>query len=484
MISRKWKQIAGAAVLNYQFIRQIALNIGVLAALLFSQVLYAACNGGMFIDGCTQGYSCSGYTSAAYSDFAICDYPSYCQPCSTSNNTINNITDVSNIDITQTAVCPTCSLQVNIPPPPPPPSNRDVVAAIDAMHVDVDLHIDQTRLALLNYYGASLMQDYLLKEQLIFMVAPGTNWAISAGQAIGGAASYATLASQSIQEVVKLFNFGQLTAAETVNHIYALPGTQAFEANPAPTPTPGTIYNAGAQLVGQDIYNMVLASEFVENGNLEGLAAFDSGNILSATNLSNTTAPISPALANWWVSLTVNPYPDATLASAIKAGTLASAGSNYDLLANQLVEYAIMSLSVNALSDVVGRRTAPPSPSSSPTSPAPASIMDVMSQYSGQQFTNPNWYGALSGLSQEALLREIAYMLAYQSWASYEQFKISEQQTAMVATMNAVMAKMNLVLAQTNQQTASAQSQAQTEIGNLNSAIAAQAASPPPSSGS
>ena len=192
--------------------------------------------GGTNVDGCSQGYSCSGYTSAANSVFAICDSPGYCQPCAAPPSPTVTYTTVETTTFqTQPVMCPTCALSTTLPPPPPQTSNRDVVAAIDAMHVDVNLHIDQTRLAMLNYYAASLMQDYLLKEQLIFMVAPGTNWAISAGQTIGGLSNYAQLASQSIQEVVKLYNFGQLTVAQTVPHLYALPNTQAFEANAPPS---------------------------------------------------------------------------------------------------------------------------------------------------------------------------------------------------------------------------------------------------------
>ena len=88
------------------------------------------------------------------------------------------------------------------------------------------------------------------------------------------------------------------------------------------------------------------------------------------TNLSDPNVSITPALASWWVSLVVNAYPNATLASLIKtkmtmspassnAGTSYSAPtstSNYDTLMNQMAGYGMSSLSVNALSDVGGKK--------------------------------------------------------------------------------------------------------------------------------
>src|SRR5437868_12762483 len=41
--------------------------------------------------------------------------------------------------------------------------------------------------ALINYEAAARLNEYQLNEQLMFMPAPGSAWAISAGTAIGGA---------------------------------------------------------------------------------------------------------------------------------------------------------------------------------------------------------------------------------------------------------------------------------------------------------
>lgn len=49
-------------------------------------------------------------------------------------------------------------------------------------------------------------------------------------------------------------------------------------------------------------------------------------------------------------------------------------------------------------------------------------------------------------------MREIAHMMAYNQWVAHEQFRVSEQQLALLASMNAVMAKVNMSIDSLNRQ--------------------------------
>jgi hypothetical protein len=207
---------------------------------------------------------------------------------------------------------------------------------------------------------------------------------------------------------------------------------------------------------------------FFNNGDTSSLVVIDPAQFMQSTNLhtSGLDGPVPTGangtnvpgatgqgtLPQQMITFTLNPFPnvDPGLASRISGGTTTPA--DQETIVNNLIANAIVSVSVNAFSDIVARRL--PGPNS------PASMMDIMDMYSTQRFTNPAWYGQIASASDTALLRELAHMQAYNIWLQYQQFRVQEQQTALLATMNSVLAKMNNSLNALNAQMANAAAQA------------------------
>lgn len=317
-----------------------------------------------------------------------------------------------------------------------------VVDAINNMNQNIggilqtqvgDLTRNQQVAALINYEAAARIQEYQYNQQLLFMVAPGSNWALSAGKSVGASDNAKT--ASNLANTTLANNLGLLTNAKklTLN---------------------GTEFSIVADNSGPLQYFQQMEG-FVKGGDTTNIASIDPSSVILSDNLTKTNPPITQTQAQNLINIITNPFPyiDPDLQSKIKNGSTLT-GADMENIANAAAQYAVVGVSVAALSDIVARRL--------PVSGQTESVMDIMDKYSGQRFINPDWYTAIGAASDTALLREIAHMEAFKIWLAYEQFRLSEQQLALMASLNAIMAKMNIGIQQftAQMQTATAQAKA------------------------
>lgn len=296
--------------------------------------------------------------------------------------------------------------------------------------------------AIINYVAATRVNDYLYNQQLLWMAAPGSVYAAQAGAAVGQV-NLPTVA-------LPLSNASLISAVGPYSAATNLTGP-LVAGNNAQNPTPLT---QGA------LYTQL--QPYFTSGDTTGLVVVNPGLFLETDNLSkfNNNQGITPTQSQQMINLVTNPFPSAP----ILTGTLANpSGADQDTMVNALVGNAGITVSASALSDIVARRT--PSSSSSP------SMIEVMNTHSQQRFGNSQWYTQIAAASEPALLRELDHMMAFSLWMQFQQFKLLEQQTALMATMNTVMARINVGLGQLNSQMAQATAQAKASTSTLQQQI-------------
>ncbi|MFI4938346.1 MAG: hypothetical protein ACHQJ6_07555 [Candidatus Berkiellales bacterium] len=312
-------------------------------------------------------------------------------------------------------------------------SNSDIVQAIKDMNTNLggilnnqvgDVTRTQLAAALINYEAAARVQDFQYNQQLLFMQAPGAPWALAAGSVVG--ASNTATAALQLSNAALVASVGALSTATTVT----LHGQQ-FN-------TP----NSQGSVSGPSGFYQKMAG-FVTSGDPTSLTAINAAAILQTDNL--TKAGMSTTDAQNFITAITNPFPiyNPILITNIKNNTLQ--GTDIEALGTQLAEYAVIGISSSALADIAARRL--------PAAGQTASVMDVMDTYSSQRFSGPNsqaWANFVGAASDTALLREIAHMMAFNTWMQYQQFRVSEQQLALQASMNAVLGKLNVYLDQIN----------------------------------
>ncbi len=295
-----------------------------------------------------------------------------------------------------------------------------------------DITRTQLGTALINYQAAALMQEYQLNQQLIFMAAPGTDWAVAAGTAVGSASVNAGTVGASLYDNNLLRSLSVFSVATSITY-------NGATAKPHDTRAGGPT----------QIYQTM--KPFLLTGDAGSLPSFD---VSTLTHLNK----IDPAVAQQLINNITDPFPTADSKIISDLQTMVSGGgelngADQEALGTKIMEQVLISMSASALGDIASRRIINNANPSAPT------IMETMDNYSQQRFTNPDWTKAMSASSEQAMIREIAHMTAYSIWLQYQQFKISEQQLALLASMNVVLAKMNAAIDNLNQQMSSAKAQ-------------------------
>src|SRR5690606_15367552 len=97
-------------------------------------------------------------------------------------------------------------------------------------------------------------------------------------------------------------------------------------------------------------------------------------------------------------------------------------------------------------SELFGRRLSEQQEEGAAEGEGQKTTMELMKQYSNLRFNSPEWYGLIGTASDTALLREIAHLLAYNTWMEKESYRLKEQEVVLLATMNANFAKMLSVM--------------------------------------
>lgn len=295
--------------------------------------------------------------------------------------------------------------------------------------------------ALINYDAAARMNEYNDNQQLLFMSAPGSSWALSAGQSVGGsggaAASAATLA-------LKQSNRGFLNAMSPFTgkptQVSGVPGLPSSESNIQAEQQRSRSPRAS-------LWNSF--TDFFYGGDARGLVPFNPGLFILSDNLKTGPVGNISGRSQEMINNLTNPYPlfavEAATADNLKKGNPlyfsnnvvggGAGGEDQENIMGGVLSSMPFSLSASVLADLVARRT--------PSGTEPRSMIDIMSGYSQQRFSQPDWYQKMGRASDAALLRELAHMQAYTMWLQFQQYKIQEQQTALLASINAMMATMN-----------------------------------------
>lgn len=290
--------------------------------------------------------------------------------------------------------------------------------------------------ALINYEAAARMQDYMLNQQLLFMSAPATIWAIQAGAVVGGSTTSTTALGISDKSLV--YSLGGLTKANKIT-------------------LHGTDYPISTQPTGPLVFYNQL-QKFFQTGDATNLANVSIASVMQFDNLSS--ASVTQDQAQTLVNALVDPFPaiDPAVQLKIKNGQDLS-GQDMEALGSKVASYAIVGVSAMALSDIIARRV--------PSKGQDKSVMEIMDKASQQRMKDTAWYNDIGAASEPALLREIAHMMAYNQWVAYQQFRVTEQQVALLASLNSVMAKTNVMIDQLNRQLMAAQAQAQSSSAEL-----------------
>lgn len=310
-------------------------------------------------------------------------------------------------------------------------ADPDDVAAINNMNDNIgnilktqvgDLTRNQLAAALINYEAAAKVQEFQYNQQLLFMAAPGSVWAIQAGGVIGVSDPSTASVSMANNVLTNYFNV------------------------------------SGNGLTPVQLYQQI--QNFINAGGTDATqaTAINAAAIVQADNLTKVSpTPISSAQAQSFINILTNPFPATSAAQTKIQNKQPLTGADMEALGHQAAQYAVVGVSASALSDMVARRL--------PVSGQTQSVMEIMDQYSNQRFTNPGWYAQIAAASDTALLREITHMMAYNTWVSYEQFRVSEQTMVLLASLNSVMAAMNASLVELN--TSMKAAQAQSSAANL-----------------
>lgn len=311
-------------------------------------------------------------------------------------------------------------------------------ASTTGTDVPADWTRKQLASALINYEAASRMQDYMRNQQLLFMSAPATIWAIQAGAVVGG--SKTSITALSISDKSLLNSLGGLTKANKVT-------------------LHGVDYPISAQSTGPlTFYNQL--QKFFQTGDATNLAGISMASVMQFNNLSSSDAGITQDQAQNLVNALSDPFPslDPIIQSKVKNGQELS-GDDMEKLGSKIASYAVIGVSTLALSDIIARRV--------PTQGQQKSVMEVMDKMAQERMTKADWYNEIGAASDTALLREIAHMMAYNQWVAYQQFRVTEQQVALLASLNAVMAKTNVMIDELNRQLLAAQAQGQGSSAEL-----------------
>jgi hypothetical protein len=176
-----------------------------------------------------------------------------------------------------------------------------------------------------------------------------------------------------------------------------------------------------------------------------------------ATLMQNTT--VSNEQVKSLLDILTNPFPVPLNLDALKAGDESYSIQDQQFLAKRAVQQAILSVSLNAFSEIAAKRV--PSRASFsdedstddittgdeilPTDEGDevgASMIEALKSESEARFGNPGWYAELGRASNEAILRELAHMEAFRLWVEYLKYRQDEVVVSLLATMVAMNAEM------------------------------------------
>lgn len=233
------------------------------------------------------------------------------------------------------------------------------------------------------------------------------------------------------QVISKLPNkpVGFSTNPPGLNKAYDLSG-QAMKQG---LPLEGDTSNANSLPSKRTLYqNYVGYFDANGGGNPLKLGGLNIANILQSDVMPEDTIPKNV------INLLIDPYPEKIIAVPTPKSTIAEK----EAFAQKLTNQALLSVPMNALAEIIARRI----PSTGGDNPK--SNMQIMRSQCEGRITDPNWPASLIDKSPEALLRELAYMQAFQLYMEYQQYRLNEQAVSLLAINTATQAKLGPLAAE------------------------------------
>lgn len=318
-------------------------------------------------------------------------------------------------------------------------ADADTVSAINALtgvvqqqnsNANADVSRRQLGIALINYQAAQAMSAYQLNQELMFMPAPGSDWAVTAGNVIGGAA--ANVAPQIFASSF-LHGLAVFTVAPKITY-------QGVEIDTTPIQTTGPV----------DFYNTM--AEFITTGNTGALKWIDISPMIQGYRVSADQAKVL-------INMATNPFPvtDSSIIEKIKSNSVNP--QQKDAFGSRIASEAAIAISTGALTDIASRRIPPPPPASTGGTPPPPpkTEAEIINEYGKQRFSTSDWYNAMSVASEAAMIREQTEIDAFMAYMATKNFHIAEQQLALLASMNVVLSRLNVAMNELGKQMAAAQ---------------------------
>ncbi len=292
--------------------------------------------------------------------------------------------------------------------------------------------------ALINYDAAARLNAYQYDQQLLFMKAPGSESAIKAGALVGSTNVNAA--------ALQISNLSYLSAIAPFSNAKNFTG-----------PLAGGTSVTIAPLDKVKLYDDNFKS-FVADGNTAGLTIVNPSQFIQSDNLVKSGLNTQ---SQQMIDILTNAPPiiDASLMAQIQKGAGGGDpdGGGKEQIVDALAEYAILSVSKNALADVISIRT--PGKDSNGNE-LPQSAMEALVQFNNEHFGNKEFFTSLSTASPAALARVNAQINSALYDLMLRMYKVQEKQLVLLATMNTMQAKMNMQMDKLNSQIQSAQAQA------------------------
>jgi hypothetical protein len=329
-----------------------------------------------------------------------------------------------------------------------------------------DITRSELATALINYEALSKIKDFQLNMDLLYELAPGAMLAAVTAERIGSFQQdqMANLMIQAIhmRGAYNLTNGRVDLRAQFTSQVEAALeafGNNEIDQEALQASLSENILNTAEASLG--VYER--AKAYVLEGDLSAIRGLDPGSLLSQTS------DLQPADAVGLIGLITDPMPimDPELGDALArmsqdllAGRAIT--SDNDLTPKQketfvakILEMPLTSMSNYALSDMAARRA------------GSESLMKNMAKHSSERFGDPAWHNEIAKASEAALLRELVQMMSFQQWTNYQNFRVQEQQMALLATMTSVLARLTAVMDMLRGEYNAALQAAEGQLGDL-----------------
>lgn len=313
-------------------------------------------------------------------------------------------------------------------------SNCDLLTSVNDLKAFIvdknDMKTSELAQSIINYLAQVEQNRYNLMVVWHTEAAPGTDYAMIAGKNL------------------KVFNgYGKSVVDKVGDNLIAGLGVLSVTSTPQKNPE-SAIYDQLKAYYQTAVTDPTNAAQMRNQ-----LSILNFANLYQNSSLSSDNANA----VNTMVKLITDPYPT-RIAPPDENDAAAKAA-----VANAAIEKAVVSVSLNTFMDMIAKRT----PNSAT---GDKSILQLMENESSWRMQDVNWFRNISVSSQEALLREMAQMMAFNLWMNYQQYRQNEQIAAMMAAniasqarLTNTMVTMSKLLGDVKSQAAAAKAEAEVQ---------------------